>query len=54
MKWNNSGFVDSSQNTLWHQYATDVNWANGIASLMDRLLYIYKGVPLEVEIPQYN
>ncbi|EPZ55336.1 acd domain protein [[Clostridium] sordellii ATCC 9714] len=26
---------------LWHQYATDVNWANVISSVMSRLVGMY-------------
>ncbi|WP_426350471.1 glucosaminidase domain-containing protein [Alloiococcus sp. CFN-8] len=54
MKWNVFGFVESSSNTMWHQYATDVNWANGIAGLMNRLIYLYDGAVLELEIPLYK
>lgn len=47
MRWN--------YDVVWHQYATDVNWANGITSLMYKLKDVYQSSSsLEFEIPQYK
>ena len=47
MKWN----YDYS----WHQYATDVNWANGISGIMNNLIKMYDtGSNLVFEVPQYK
>ncbi len=35
MKWN--------YDYTWHQYATDVNWANGISGIMENLIGLYGG-----------
>ncbi len=53
-RWLSSNYIHSgkySQNTLykmrwsyehlWHQYATDVNWANAIAKIMSKLIGMY-------------
>lgn len=46
MRWN--------YDVTWHQYATDVNWANGISGVMNGLINIYDpNAVLEFEIPQY-
>lgn len=46
MRWN--------YDITWHQYATDVNWANGISGVMYGLINIYDpNAVLEFEIPQY-
>lgn len=66
--WIASNYIHSSkynQNTLykmkfnydytWHQYATDVNWANGVSGVMDTLnsMYDSKSV-LAYEVPDYK
>ena len=53
-KWIASNYIKNSkykQNTIykmkfnygytWHQYATDINWANGISSVMNSLIGYY-------------
>ncbi|EJX2696913.1 mannosyl-glycoprotein endo-beta-N-acetylglucosamidase, partial [Clostridioides difficile] len=67
-KWISQNYVNSSkynQNTIykmkwnydytWHQYATDVNWANGISGIMENLIGLYGGgSSLVFEVPQYK
>ncbi|MEG0181471.1 MAG: SH3 domain-containing protein, partial [Romboutsia sp.] len=67
-KWIANGYIKSSkynQNTVykmkwnydytWHQYATDVNWANGISGIMNNLIKMYDtGSDLTFEIPKYK
>ena len=67
-KWIAANYVKSSkynQNTIykmkfnydctWHQYATDVNWANGISGIMSNLIGMYDtGSNLVFDIPQYK
>lgn len=38
----------------WHEYATDVNWANGIAGYMRQLSPLYKGATLTYDIPVFK
>ena len=39
----------------WHQYATDVNWANGISGVMYKLISMYDtGSNLNFEVPIYK
>ena len=66
--WISSDYIHSSkyhQNTLykmrfnydyvWHQYATDVNWANGIAGVMYKIANMYDTSDnLTFEIPDYK
>lgn len=67
-KWISDGYIHNSkynQNTVyamrwnyeysWHQYATDVNWANGIATMMSSLMEKYgTGEGLLIDIPDYK
>ncbi|MDR0879312.1 MAG: glucosaminidase domain-containing protein [Clostridioides sp.] len=69
-KWLSDGYVNSTkyvkqQNSVykmrwfyevsWHQYATDVNWACGISSMMSKLIGIYdSNAVLTFDIPQYK
>lgn len=47
MKFNNK--------VSWHQYATDINWANGIAGLMKDIIAMYdSGNGMGYEIPKYK
>ena len=64
-KWISSNYINSSkynQNTIykmkfnynqtWHQYATDVNWANGISNIMLKIIPMYgTGQGLDFEVP---
>ena len=66
--WISSNYIHSSkyeQNTLykmrfnyhytWHQYATDVNWANGISGIMYKIVSMYDTADnLTFEIPDYR
>ena len=66
--WISSNYIHSSkynQNTLykmrfnydytWHQYATDVNWANGISGIMYKIVNMYDTPNnLTFEIPDYK
>lgn len=39
----------------WHQYATDVNWANGISGIMTKIIGMYDtGSNLVFEVPNYK
>ena len=39
----------------WHQYATDVNWANGISKIMIKIIEFYdNGRELVFEVPNYK
>ena len=67
-KWISDNYIKSSkynQNTIykmkfnydysWHQYATDVNWANGISGVMYKLISMYDtGSNLNFEVPIYK
>ena len=67
-KWIASNYIKNSkynQNTIykmkfnyeytWHQYATDVNWANGISGIMNKVIDMYdSGNNLTFEIPNYK
>lgn len=67
-KWISENYIHSSkysQNTIYkmkfnydysfHQYATDVNWANGISGVMHKLIDMYdSGNNLKFEIPNYK
>ena len=67
-KWISANYIKSSkynQNTIykmkfnydysWHQYATDVNWANGIAGIMNNIISMYDTASnLEFEVPDYK
>lgn len=67
-KWIASNYIKSSkykQNTIykmkfnyeytWHQYATDVNWANGISGIMNKIIHMYdNGNNLVFEVPNYK
>lgn len=67
-KWISDGYIHNSnykQNTVysmrwcyeytWHQYATDVNWANGISKMMSSLMTKYgNGNNLLIDIPEYK
>ncbi|WP_158540694.1 SH3 domain-containing protein [Romboutsia weinsteinii] len=47
MKWN--------YDYTWHQYATDVNWCNGISGIMNKIITMYDtGNNLVFEVPQYK
>ena len=40
---------------IWHQYATDVNWANGISGIMNNIISMYDTASnLEFEVPDYK
>ena len=67
-KWISANYINSSkynQNTIykmkfnydyiWHQYATDVNWANSIGRVMNNIVPYYDGnAHLEYLIPKYK
>ncbi|MEG2058131.1 MAG: mannosyl-glycoprotein endo-beta-N-acetylglucosamidase, partial [Romboutsia sp.] len=67
-KWISNNYIKSSsnnQNTIYkmkfnydnprHQYATDVNWANGISGIMYKIIGMYDNSSnLRFEIPNYN
>ena len=67
-KWISANYINSSkynQNTIykmkfnydyiWHQYATDVNWPNGISGIMNNIISMYDTASnLEFEVPDYN
>ena len=67
-KWISANYINSSkynQNTIykmkfnydyiWHQYATDVNWANSIGRVMNNIVPYYDGnARLEYLIPKYK
>ena len=67
-KWISENYIKSSkynQNTIykmkfnydytWHQYATDVNWANGISGIMYKLISMYDTASnLKFEVPNYK
>lgn len=67
-KWIANNYIKNSkykQNTIykmkfnyeytWHQYATDVNWANGISGIMNKLIHMYdNGNNLLFEVPNYK
>lgn len=46
MRWDTKGF--------WHEYATDVNWPNGIAGFMKQFSTLYKGQKLTFDIPVFQ
>lgn len=50
MRWNTNAF---NGDTLWHQYASSITWADLIAYLMEKLSYVYDGVELEFEVPVF-
>jgi beta-N-acetylglucosaminidase len=66
--WIASNYVKSSkynQNTIykmkwnydytWHQYATDVNWANGMSKIMEEVANLYDDInKLTYEVPKYK
>ena len=67
-KWIRDNYIKSSkynQNTIYkmkfnydysfHQYATDVNWANGISGIMYKLISMYDtSSNLSFEVPNYK
>ena len=67
-KWIRDNYIKSSkynQNTIYkmkfnydysfHQYATDVNWANGISGIMYKLISMYDTASnLNFEVPNYK
>jgi len=67
-KWWKENYIRSNkydQNTIYkmrfyydnvkHQYATDVNWANGISGIMYKLISMYDtGSNLSFEVPNYK
>ncbi len=67
-KWISENYIKNSkynQNTIykmrfnydytWHQYATDVNWANGISKIMLEIIKMYDDSSnLRFEIPNYK
>ena len=67
-KWLKENYIRSNkydQNTIYkmrfyydnvkHQYATDVNWANGISGIMYKLISMYDtGSNLSFEVPNYK
>jgi len=67
-KWISANYINSSkynQNTIykmkfnydyiWHQYATDVNWSNGISGIMNNIISMYDTASnLEFEVPDYE
>ena len=67
-KWISANYIKSSkynQNTIykmkfnydyiWHQYATDVNWSNGISGIMNNIISMYDTASnLELEVPDYK
>ena len=67
-KWISANYIKSSkynQNTIykmkfnydyiWHQYATDVNWSNGISGIMNNIISMYDTASnLEFEVPDYK
>lgn len=46
MRWDTKSF--------WHEYATDVNWPNGIAGFMNKFSPLYKATNLTFDIPVYQ
>lgn len=46
MRWDTRAF--------WHEYATDVNWPNGIAGYMNKFSVLYKPQKLTFDIPVYK
>lgn len=67
-KWISENYIKNSkynQNTIykmrfnydytWHQYATDVNWANGISKIMLEIISMYDDSSnLRFEVPNYK
>ena len=67
-KWISANYIKSSkynQNTIykmkfnydyiWHQYATDVNWSNGISGIMNNIISMYDTASnLEFEVPDLS
>ena len=67
-KWISANYIKSSkynQNTIykmkfnydyiWNQYATDVNWSNGISGIMNNIISMYDTASnLEFEVPDYK
>ena len=67
-KWISANYIKSSkynQNTIykmkfnydyiWHQYATDVKWSNGISGIMNNIISMYDTASnLEFEVPDYK
>ncbi|HSQ87894.1 SH3 domain-containing protein, partial [Romboutsia sp.] len=67
-QWIAQNYIKSSkynQNTIykmkfnysysWHQYATDVNWANGISDIMNKIIGMYDTRNnLTFEVPKYK
>ena len=67
-RWISANYIKSSkynQNTIykmkfnydyiWHQYATDVNWSNGISGIMNNIISMYDTASnLEFEVPDYK
>ncbi|WP_195939664.1 SH3 domain-containing protein [Romboutsia sp. 1001713B170131_170501_G6] len=54
-KQNNIYKMKFNYDYSWHQYATDVNWANGISGVMVRIVQMYdKGSNLVFDIPKYS
>ena len=67
-KWISANYIKSSkynQNTIykmkfnydyiWHQYATDVNWSNGISGIMNNIISMHDTASnLEFEVPDYK
>ncbi len=54
-KQNNIFKMKFNYDYSWHQYATDVNWANGISGVMVKIVGMYdKGSNLVFDIPKYS
>ncbi|MDB8823238.1 SH3 domain-containing protein, partial [Romboutsia sp. 1001216sp1] len=54
-KQNNIFKMKFNYDYSWHQYATDVNWANGISGAMVKIVGMYdKGSNLVFDIPKYS
>ena len=67
-KWISDNYINSSkythQNNLysmkwdyingWHQYATDVEWAQKIGTLISKIDYMYIDSEIDLEIPVYK
>ncbi|MGM9973693.1 MAG: SH3 domain-containing protein, partial [Clostridiaceae bacterium] len=53
MRWNTNNYISSTNNVIWHQYATDITWAESISSLMNKLSYMYENAVLDLEIPVF-
>lgn len=67
-KWIADNYIHSStynQDTLykmrwnygpngWHQYATDINWANGITIFENEVIRYFKGKIFNIEVPAYK